>query len=128
MKAGLRTLFELLASSGSPTCQLDTDQDPLGGGVLQLSGLDVRREETILLGAAASEQVVAFTEVVAVVLLSDHPFGLKRAAGETAWTNLRHFVAWADDTADGVATTSFVLDGNGVNQATIHVILIAKPS
>jgi hypothetical protein len=129
MIAALRLLYEMLPSQGaSPGCSVDTDADPLGGGQLSLEGLDSARNETILLASGASEQAVTFTDAVAIILIGSGPFSLRRATGETPFTNLRTFVVWADDTNDGVATTSVLLDGNGANQVTIQAIVVEKPT
>ena len=129
MIVSLRLLAEIVAQIGAtPGCQIDTDEDPLGGGVLSLNGIQQHSVETILVPAAASEQAVTFTDACMVLLIGSGPFDLRRATGETPFTNLRAFLVFADDTDDGVATTSILLDGNGVNQTTISAIIVEKPS
>ena len=52
---------------------------------------------------------------------------MRVASGETLLTNLRAFMVWADDTADGILQTSVLVTGNGATTANLTVVVIEKP-
>lgn len=122
--ASLKIVAELQADSGlDPQCVLDSDDHP---GPFTLSGYDEKTEQTIALGPAAADQAVTFTAAAGLILVSDQPFSLRLAGGETLLQNLRAFVVWADTVADAVHSTSVLLTGNGENTASIQLKLIEQ--
>ena len=128
MKAALRIVLQHLNDTGeSPEKSIDTDSIDRAG--LTLSGYEaITPGSRIKLAAAAAYQAVTFTDAIAIVIVSrDYPFSLRLAAAETLMENLRAFLVFADDTLDGVITTSFLLTGNGDNTADLEIWIIEKP-
>lgn len=96
---------------------------------LILSGYtDATISKYIALASGASDQAVSFTDAIGVLLVSDTPFSLRLAGGETLLTNLRAFVVWCDDALDGAAQTSVLLSGNGSSVSNIEAIILEKPA
>lgn len=122
--AGLKVLTEVVDGAGLDPCTMDSDEWP---GPLLLSGWKVKREETIVLAAAADDQDFLFTDALAVVLTSDEPFGLRLAAGEKLVPNLRAFLVWGHDETAEVLSTSVLLTGNGDNECIIKALVIEMP-
>lgn len=124
-KNTLRLTAETQDDTGlEPVCAIDTDSWP---GELSLSGFKVDEIATIALSPSAADQAVTITNVVGLILVSDQPFSLRYAAGETLLANLRLNVIYCDDTDDHAATTSVLLTGNGTNEALVKVYQITKP-
>ena len=122
--ASLRLIAETFPDAGlDPQCQIDTDEHP---GPLQLIGFGEDSHETIFLAPAAADQAHTFTAASALVLVSDQPFSLRLASGESLLTNLRMFVLWADDSANAAHSTRVLLTGNGDNTAKIKVLTIEQ--
>jgi len=122
--ASLKIVAELQADSGlDPQCVLDTDEHP---GPFTLSGYDEKTERTLALGPAAADQAVTFTAAAGLIMVSDEPFSLRLAAGETLLTDLRAFVLWSDSVANAVHETSVLLTGNGQHTAAVQMKLIER--
>jgi hypothetical protein len=121
---GLRILTELVDAAGLDPCTMDSDEWP---GPLSLTRWKVKREETIVVAAAASDQAFTFTAGLLLILLSDEPFALRLAAGETLLENLRAFVVCGADEDTSSISTSVLLSGNGDNETIVKALLIEMP-
>lgn len=122
--AALKIVAEIMADAGlDPQCLIDTDETP---GPFVLEGWTARVDQTIVLLPAAVDQAVSFTDAVGLLLVSDEPFDLRLAAGETLLTNLRAFVLWADSVTDHAHSTSVLLSGKGLATASIQALIIEE--
>jgi hypothetical protein len=82
----------------------------------------------LILAPDADDEVVTFTNVAGLVIIShDYAFALRLAGGEALLDNLQMFVVWAKDTTAGAHTTSVLLTGNGTNEADLEIWIIEKP-
>ena len=127
--AALRIVLQHMADTGeSPEQSIDTDK--IGRSGFTLSGYDdITPGRRLLLAVDADDQALAFDDAIGVLLVSrDYPFSLRLADGETLMTNLRAWLAFADDTDAGVLQTSVLLTGNGVNAANLEIWIIEKPA
>lgn len=123
--ASIQAILEFIADVGlSPECAVDTDESP---GPFTLTGWDEKLQGTVKVGPTALDQALTFTDALAIVLVSDQPFDMRLAAGETLLTNQRMFIVWADDTDDGVHQTSVLLTGNTIAQAIVSYFIIEAP-
>ena len=122
--ANSRTIITLADDQDQRACTYDTEADPFGPLILQ--GYKIHEVRTIILGPAADDQVLAFTDVSGLLLYSDQPFSLRLADAETLIPNLRKFEVWCDDVDAGALSTSVLLTGNATAEATIKAILVEK--
>lgn len=124
-QATLRLILHFLADLGSsPDCAIDT-MDPSFPD-LTLSGFDVNTIQTVTLPAGAADQVLAFTAVPMLLIVSANgePFSVRDAAGETLKGPLYAYVLFGSDVATSVISTGVLLTGNGTNQALLKVATI----
>lgn len=122
--AALQILAEVVDAVGLDPCVIDSDEWP---GPLSLTGWKVKREETIVVASGAVDQALTFAPGLALVLLSDEPFALRLAAGETLLENLRAYVVWGADQTESSIDTSVLLSGNGVNESIVKALVIVMP-
>lgn len=122
MTLTLRILASLVAAVGlDPDNTLDES--------INLDGLEDVSVRKRVLSASAADEAVAFTNCIAAIIVTkDTSFQLRLAGGETLMPNLRAFIVWGH-TESGTAclTTSFLLTGNGSNEANLEIWLIEKP-
>lgn len=125
--AALRLIAEFFNDVGEEAAdEIDTGQLPSPLPLLSVTDRNAKRHT---LANGATDEALTFTSAVALIIVTtDYPFTVKRASGETAWTNVRSFCVWADDTDAAVATTSVLLSGNGANDAHLLIWVIEKPS
>ena len=94
-----------------------------------LTGLqDLVASRRLVLLAAAVNQALTFTAPAAIFIFSRNGqrFNLRMASGETLITNLKAFSLVSDDITRGVATTSLLLTGNGVNNSDLEIWIVEK--
>ncbi len=125
-RATIRVILEVQSDTDEPAdCVFDSADLPVAMSIL--SGFTSWRREELLLGASAADQALTFTDAIAILLVSDTAFDYRHVAAEALQENLRMYLAWADDTADGIHQVSMLLSGNGVTPSQITAYIFEKP-
>jgi len=124
--ATLQLILALLADVGEAALTEINSAD-LPFTIPALQGFTTLLHTELQLASGATDQAVSFTDAVGMFIVSDEPFKLRLAAGEEQLDNLRAWIVWADDTADGIHQTSVLLSGNGLTAANITTYIIEKP-
>lgn len=124
--AALELLAEVQDATGiDPSVVIDTQDWP---GPLTIEGWKRKREVTIPLAAAATDEAFALNDAIVVLLVSDQPFYLRLAAGETQLGPMRAFLVWGKDELTAASpTVSFLLSGNDTNEAIIRGLVLELP-
>ncbi len=124
----LRILAQIVEDTGNEA-GVDLDSDAMGGiPSLLLTGIEEDDIKTIRLGPNATNQAVAWTDAVMVLLFSDIAIDLRLAGGESLVENVRFFGFCTADLDDGAHQSGILLSGRGDATATVKILIVEQPT
>lgn len=124
----IRVLAEVFGNSVDPDDVLDSNG--LGGLQLQATGnWKSKTAKDIIVSPADEDVAVPWTnDLVALILLSEQPFKVRPASGETQVTTRAYVLVGDGTTAVRSGPGSVLLDGNGSNEARVEAWIIEAAS